>query len=103
MDPQSEVGKQRASRNAVRHGLTAETVVEPAILRDESRGLERRLAQVSRYGLNFRERQYIEIRIARLEQRVRYEASDGNRWVRNGYNGYNGYNNQYAYDRDRDD
>ena len=68
-------------------------------LRDESRELERRLAQVSRYGLDPRERQNIEIRIARLEQRVRYEANDGNRWVRNGYNGYN---NQYAYDRDRD-
>jgi len=28
-DPRSEDGKQRASRNAVRHGLTAETVIEP--------------------------------------------------------------------------
>jgi hypothetical protein len=27
--PTSEDGKQRASRNAVRHGLTAETVIEP--------------------------------------------------------------------------
>src|SRR5207342_803744 len=27
--PRSEAGKQRASRNAVRHGLTAETVIEP--------------------------------------------------------------------------
>jgi hypothetical protein len=66
-------------------------------LRDESRSLERRLAQVSRYGLNPRERQNIEIRIARLEQRVRYEASDGNRRF-----GQNGYNGQNAYDRDRD-
>lgn len=73
-------------------------------LRDESRGLERRLVQVSRYGLDPRERQYIEIRIARLEMNVRRQANDGNRWVQNGYNGYgnNGYNNQYAYDRDRD-
>ena len=79
-------------------------------LRDESRNLERRLAQVSRYGLDPRERQYIEIRIARLEMNVRRQANDGNRWGQNGYygygqngyNGYNGYNNQYAYDRDRD-
>src|SRR4030095_13893428 len=27
--PRSEEGKQRASRNALRHGLTAETVLEP--------------------------------------------------------------------------
>ncbi len=27
--PRTEAGKERASRNAVRHGLTAETVIEP--------------------------------------------------------------------------
>ena len=68
-------------------------------LRDESRSLERRLAQVSRFGLRPQERFDIERRIARLEQRVRYEATDGNN--RRGY-GYNGNNGQYAYDRDRD-
>jgi TolA-binding protein len=67
-------------------------------LRDESRSLERRLRDASRNGLNFRERQYIEVRIARLEMRVRREATDGNG---RGY-GYNGQNGQYAYDRDRD-
>jgi TolA-binding protein len=68
-------------------------------LRDESRGLERRLSDIGRNGLNFRERQNIEIRIARLEMNVRRQATDGNR--RYGQNGYNGQNGQYA-DRDRD-
>jgi opacity protein-like surface antigen len=68
---------------------------------EESRELERRLARAGRNGLNFRERQNIEVRIARLEMHVRLEATDGNRWGRSGY-GYNGYNGQYAYDRDRD-
>ena len=27
--PRSDAGKQRSSRNAVRHGLTAETIIEP--------------------------------------------------------------------------
>lgn len=65
-------------------------------LRDESRGLERRLRAMSRYGLHPGERQDIEVRIARLEYRVRLEATDGNRWGRNAYGG------QYGYDRDRD-
>ena len=44
--------------------------------------------------------QNIQVRIARLEQHVRHEATDGNRWGRgNGYNGAYGYN---SYDRDRD-
>lgn len=67
-------------------------------LRDQSRDLERRLARVGRNGLNFRERQHIEVRIARLEQRVRLEATDRNN--RPGY-GYNAYG-QNPYDRDRD-
>ena len=66
-------------------------------LRNESRSLEYRLRNASRYGLNGRERYDIEIRIARLEQRIYREARDGNGYRGNyGYNGYNGY------DRDRD-
>src|SRR3954467_2444362 len=54
-------------------------------LRQESRNLERRLYDAGRGGLNYREMQTIQYRIARLEQRVRREASDGNRWGRGGY------------------
>ncbi len=64
-------------------------------LRDESRDLERRLYSNARNGLSPREAQNIEYRIARLEQRIRYEATDGRRFGNNGYN--SGY-----YDRDRD-
>jgi hypothetical protein len=64
-------------------------------LRDESRQIERRLRAVARYGLHPRERHDIEIRIARLEYRVRHEATDGNRLVRIAY--YQGY-----YDRVHD-
>ena len=66
-------------------------------LRSESRGIERRLYQASRNGLRRDERRNIEHRIARLEQHVRREASDGNRRYGNGY----GQNDNYA-DRDRD-
>ena len=65
-------------------------------LRDESRSIERRLRNASRYGLQGRERYDIERRIARLEQHVYREARDGNNW-RNDRYGRNGY-----YDRDRD-
>jgi hypothetical protein len=73
-------------------------------LRDEANRIERRLRSASRHGLNGYEANDIQIRIARLEQRVRYSLA--NNYGRNGYNGYgnngygnNGYNN---YDRDRD-
>lgn len=62
-------------------------------LRSESRDLERRLYSRSRNGLNFQELRNIEVRIARLEQHVRREVRDDNRWGNRG-----GYNN----DRDRD-
>jgi hypothetical protein len=67
-------------------------------LRDEANRIEHRLRSASRYGLNGYEANDIQIRIARLEQQVRYSLAS-NYYGRNGWNGYNGYNN---YDRDRD-
>jgi hypothetical protein len=69
-------------------------------LRQESRNLERRLYEAGRGGLNYREMQTIQVRIARLEQNVRRQANDGNRWGRGGYS--NGYNGQGYGDLDRD-
>jgi len=49
-------------------------------LRREANALRDRVRRASFNGLSFRERQAIEIRIARLEQRVQHELRDGNRW-----------------------
>ena len=65
-------------------------------LTNESRELERRLRRIGSNGLNSRERYAIESGIARLEQRIRREATDGNRRLGNNSYGYN------QYDRDRD-
>jgi hypothetical protein len=68
-------------------------------LRSEANKIERRLRSAGRNGLNPYEANDIQVRIARLEQRVRYSLASG----RNGYNGYNnGYNNGQFVDRDRD-
>jgi hypothetical protein len=72
-------------------------------LRAESRGIERRLHQAGRYGLNPYEAQDIQVRIARLEQRVQYASS--NRYGRygRGHDGH-GYNGDYdRHDRDHHD
>jgi hypothetical protein len=70
----------------------------------EARNLEFRVRQLSYNGVDPRERFRVERQIAQLEQRIRYEATDGNR--RPGYgNGYGrqGYGQAYnGYDRDRD-
>ena len=58
---------------------------EASDLRQESRGLERRLFQSGRGGLDYREMQNIQYRIARLEQHVRREASDRNGWGRGNF------------------
>jgi hypothetical protein len=66
-------------------------------LRFEAKQLERQLRYSARNGLNPYEARDIELRIARLEQRVQYSLASG--YGRYGYgNGYNGY----GYDRDRD-
>lgn len=68
-------------------------------LRREANWIERQIRQAGYNGLNGYERRNLEIRIARLEQNIRYQANDGNRY---GYN-QNGYGNGYVgYDRDRD-
>jgi hypothetical protein len=66
-------------------------------LRSEANRIEKRLRSASRHGLNGYEANDIQIRIARLEQQVRYSLA--NNYGRNGWNDNNGYNN---YDRDRD-
>ena len=66
-------------------------------LRSEANRIEKRLRSASRHGLNGYEANDIQIRIARLEQQVRYSLANNN--GRNGWNNNNGYNN---YDRDRD-
>jgi len=38
--PKTDLGKQRASQNAVRHGLTAETVIVPLEDADDYRAFE---------------------------------------------------------------
>ena len=77
---------------------------EAGQLRYQANMIERQLRQASYNGLNGYERRNIEIRIARLEQNIRYQASDGNRRY-----GQNQHGNQYGYgngynglDRDRD-
>ncbi len=70
-------------------------------LRAESVGLERRLRSVAQYGLNPREANDINVRIARLEERVRHDSVG--RPYRNSQWGYNGYNDRNGWvDRDRD-
>lgn len=72
---------------------------EARSLREQSRNVERSLHRAARYGLNPYEARNIEVRIARLEQRVQREAWDRDgRWGR-GY-GY-GYGND-RYDREHE-
>jgi len=68
-------------------------------LREEADGIEHRLHRAARYGLNGYEARDIEVRIARLEQRVNYAVA--NRYGRYGY-GYNGRYGDGDHDRDHD-
>ena len=68
-------------------------------LREEARRIERRLHERARGGLNPYEARDIELRIARLEQRLQIALNQ--RYGRYGYNNYNGYNGQFV-DRDHD-
>jgi hypothetical protein len=66
-------------------------------LRDEANDIERRLHRAARNGLNPYEANEINVRIARLEQRVQYSVAS--RYGR--YGGYGNYGGGYS-DRDRD-
>jgi len=71
-------------------------------LRDDSVSIERRLHRAARYGLNPYEARDIEVRIARLEQRVHREAMDRDRrWGRHaGYWGDRDFDRNDRRDRD---
>ena len=71
---------------------------EAARLRRDAHELRNRVRAASFNGLNYRERQAIEYRIARLEQKVRRDLVDGNRY---GSRDGRGFIN-VGYDRDRD-
>jgi opacity protein-like surface antigen len=73
-------------------------------LRNQANRIEWQLRQSSRNGFNRYEQREIEFRIARLEQNIRIQAADGNRWGNRGYNsyGYNDRDRDYRFDRDRD-
>ena len=76
-------------------------------LRGEANMIENRLHRAARNGLNPYEANDLNVRIARLEQRLQYSTRNrgygyNNRYGNAGYNGYNGYNNGQYRDRDRD-
>ena len=64
-------------------------------LSDEARWLDRRINVLARNGFNQRDSREIEVRLARLEQRIRRDANDRD------FRGNYGYGNGYS-DRDRD-
>jgi hypothetical protein len=66
-------------------------------LRFQANRIERQLQAASYNGLNSYEARDIYVRIARLEQNVRYQANDGNGYANRAYGSYGN-----AYDRDRD-
>lgn len=77
---------------------------EAARLMDDSRDLERRLRRSARYGLNHAERRAVEVRLARLEQRLWRHARDGNRYGDRNWSDRDrdGRNDRFEDDRGRD-
>ena len=66
-------------------------------LRLQADRIQRQLRAASYNGLNGYEARDINVRIARLEQNVRYQANDGNAYANRSYGTYGNF-----YDRDRD-
>lgn len=66
-------------------------------LRLQADRIQRQLRAASYNGLNGYEARDIYLRIARLEQNVRYQANDGNAYANRSYGSYGN-----VYDRDRD-
>lgn len=85
----------RADRRNIIRGKTAER------LREEAYGIERRLRKNARYGLNPYEANDVQVRIARLEQRLQWAMNErGNRY---GWNGADRDGRDVVIvDRDRD-
>jgi hypothetical protein len=67
-------------------------------LKDEARDIEKQLRRSARYGLNPYALNNLQLRVARLEQRVQMASG---RFGRGSY-GYNGYNGRDYGDWDRD-
>jgi hypothetical protein len=71
--PKTQSGKQRSAHNAVRHGLTAETVIEPLEDRDDYRGFE--LAVTACYDAETAVERELVLRLASLLWRLRRATS----------------------------
>jgi len=72
-------------------------------LRQQANVLRDRVRRASYNGLSYRERRDIEVRIASLEQRVRRDVYDGNRWGDNRWDNDGRWQDQYGRWHDRQD
>jgi len=77
---------------------------EAANLMGDARAVERRLYDTSRRGLSYSEARAVEVRVARIEQRLYREARNGNRYGANGYRDrdHDGRNDRWEDDRGHD-
>ena len=72
-------------------------------LRQEANRIESRLHRAARYGLNGYEANDIQVRLARLEQRVQYAAATRyGRYGSYGYDNYGDHDRDGRWDRDDD-